>query len=199
MPGVSPFEIIAGPAEVYLAPVGTVFPGIEVSDADNGIGQPFEFFISLGRTDGGVAVTFDQSIQLIRTDQVTGPVKAIRTEETLTIAFNLVDLNLENFAQVLNKTAASVVDLTTEKSILLYQGVAVQQFVMLVRGDSPYAANDFLQFELPVVVQTGSPSVAFIRDDKAVLETEWTALEDQDAISDTLKFGTLRAGTGLNT
>ncbi|KKN41035.1 hypothetical protein LCGC14_0727230 [marine sediment metagenome] len=199
MPGVSPFEIIAGPAEVYLAPVSTVFPGIEVSDADNGIGQPFEFFISLGRTDGGVTVTFDQSIQLIRTDQVTGPVKAIRTEETLTVAFNLVDLNLENFAQALNKTVASVIDLTTEKSILLYQGVAVQQFVMLVRGDSPYAANDFLQFELPVVVQTGSPSVAFIRDDKAVLETEWTVLEDQDAISEALKFGTLRAGTGLNT
>ena len=199
MPGVSPFEIIAGPAVVYLAPVDTLFPGIEVAAADNGIGQPFEFFVDLGRTDGGVTVTFDQSIQLIRTDQVTGAVKAIRTEETLTVAFNLADLNLENFAQALNLTAQGVVDLSTEKSIPLYQGVAVQQFAMLVRGDSPYAADQFLQFELPVVVQTGSPSVAFIRDDKAVLETEWTVLEDQAALNDSLKFGTLRAGTGLNT
>ena len=185
---VSPFEVIAGPARVWLASVGVTMPGITDNDAAIlALG-----FVELGRTDGGVSVAHNESIELIMVDQVTGPVKAIRTEETIVVSFSFANLTLENYAKVLNNVAVATVA-AQERSITLYQGVTVQQFAMLVRGDSPYE-DSVLQFELPVVSQTGSPSLTFTRDDKAVLETEWTTLEDQNASSDAEKFGTLRAG-----
>ncbi|KKL94103.1 hypothetical protein LCGC14_1868020 [marine sediment metagenome] len=184
---VSPFEVIAGPARVWLAAVGATMPGIGDDDAAVlALG-----FVELGRTDGGVSVGHNESIELIMVDQVTGPIKAIRTEETIVVTFSFANLTLENYAKVLNDVSvASVV--SQERSITLYQGPTVAQFAMLIRGDSPYE-DDVMQFELPVVSQTGSPSMSFTRDDKSVLETEWTTLEDQAAGTDAAKYGTLRA------
>jgi len=184
---VSPFEVIAGPARVWLAAVGTSFPAI----GDNDAAVLALGFVELGRTDGGVSVAHNESIELIMVDQVTGPVKALRTEETIVVSFSFVNLTLENYAKVLNNVSVTTV-VSQERSITLYQGVTVAQFAMLVRGDSPYE-DAIMQFELPVVSQTGSPSMSFVRDDKSVLETEWTTLEDQNAGSDAAKYGTLRA------
>lgn len=184
---VSPFEVIAGPARVWLAAVGSTMPLI--TDDDNAVLA--DGFIELGRTDGGVTIAHNESIELITCDQVTGPIKALRTEETIVVSFSFANLTLENYAKVLNNVAVGTVA-SQERSINLYQGVTVAQFAMLIRGDSPYE-DGILQFELPVVSQTGSPSMTFTRDDKATLETEWTTLEDQDAASDAAKFGTLRA------
>ncbi len=91
----APYEIIAGPADLWVAPVGETFP--DVDDA------PAGGWVALGDTEGGVKAKHSQSIELLRTDQSTGPVKAIRSEEMLEISTNLAHLTLENFAYLLNR------------------------------------------------------------------------------------------------
>ena len=188
---VAPFEIIAGPADVYVAPVGTAFP---VVNAD-----PAAAWQSLGRTEGGVTVRHTQTIEQLRTDQNTGPVKAIRTEEGLEVEFGLAELTIENFAKALGiatVTAAAAdpgpPELPATKSILLKRGVDVERFALLVRGPSPYL-NANMQWEVPVVIQSEEPEVEFVKDDKSILSCVWVAMEDLDAPTDAEQFGRLIA------
>lgn len=94
---VQPFEIVAGPAEVYIAPTGTAFPAVTV--AKNSLPVAWRW---LGETEGGVTVSHTQDTELLTTDQTIAPVKAIRTEEGLTVAFSLAQLTLENYAKALD-------------------------------------------------------------------------------------------------
>jgi hypothetical protein len=184
----SPFEIIAGPATVYLAPTGTAFPLIDAA--------PSGSWSQLGKTEGGVTVTYDYDIELLMVDQNSGPQKAIRTEEHLIVAFSLAELSLEQYAKALNN--ATVTDTPPGGGTAGFrffktrQGFDVALFAMLVRGPSPYM-NAFMQYEIPVVCQTGAPTISFVRDDKSVLELEWEAIEDRAAATDADRFGVLRA------
>ncbi len=183
----TPYEIVAGPADVYVAAVNTAFP--DVDDAPNGS------WTLLVKTEGGVKVKHSQSIELLRADQSTGPLKAIRSEEMLEVATNLAELTLENFALLLNDvTVTTAAGPPAIKSINLWQGFDVAQFALLVRGPSPY--GDFeLQYEIPIVVQVDEPEAEFVRDNKAVLAAKWTALEDPDAATPAERFGRLVAQT----
>lgn len=184
-----PFQIIAGPATVFVAPIGESFPAIDLV-------PPGGNWVSLGNTEGGVEVAHNETIEEIRTDQSSGPVKLIRTEESLVITFSLADLTLENFARALNNVTvtdtAAAMGVAGHRAIDLRQGFDVACVAMLVRGPSPYI-DALLQYEVPIIGQTGSPTVAFVRDDKSILESEWTVVEDPGASTDAQKFGILRA------
>lgn len=189
----SPFEIIAGPAEAWVAAVGESFPDVDTADPTDGTN-----WIALGDTEGGVNSKHGQTIELIRTDQSTGPKKAIRTEEVLEITTQLAELTLENFAIALNDATVTEVSAGAgqigTKAIPLMQGLDVSQFALLVRGPSPYGDFD-LQYQVPIVVQIAEPEPAFTRDDKAVLGVTFTALEDPDASSIGERFGKMLAQT----
>lgn len=179
--GVSPFEILVGPAEVYLAPVGEAFTAVDTAPAGN--------WVDLGRTDGETQVSFDQDINPIFADQVTGALKAVRTREAVMVTLNFIDLTLETFGRVLNDaTVTSDAGPPATKTITLYQDVDVNQHAMLLRFDSAYNANNG-QMELPVVIQSEAPEVSFTREDKSILTSRWMTLEDQNAASDAEKFG----------
>lgn len=184
----TPFDIIAGPADVWVAPAGEAFPDADAAVVGN--------WVSLGRTEGGITLTHNESIELLRVDQASGPVKAIRSEESLVIEFSLAELDLETYAAILNGVA--VTDAGNNRWIPLRLGFDVQQRSLLVRGPTPYVAAPSesipgLQYELPLVVQTGSPTISFTRDDKSVLECEWNVLEDPSAGTLGERFGRLRA------
>jgi len=180
----APFAVIVGPAEVWVAPVATVFPVVSAVPAVD--------WLSLGKTDGGVTVTHGQTIVPIRVDQVTGPLKNVRTEEDLTVAFNLAELTLETYGRMLNAAAVtSDAGPPATKHIGLYQNVDVSQWALLVRGGSPYMDAN-MQYEIPKVAQSGTPSVKFSRDDKAVLAVEFKALYDSSQTAGE-EFGRLMA------
>ncbi len=192
---VTPYEIIAGPAKVYLAPVGTAFPA--VSDAEAAFNAAW---IRLGQTDGGVKVMHAQTIVPLRTDQVTAPVKAVRSEEDLEVSFSIVELTLENYATVLNQGVAGPTDNGGDVTINSYRGGSgIETFALLVRGDqlSPYGAYN-LQYEVPSVYQSAAPEVDFTKDAKALLACTFTAIAANafvDGTDDADIFGVLRAGT----
>lgn len=167
-----PFEVIAGPATVYIAPVGEPFP--EINE------EPTGQWTSLGRTDGGVTVKHTQDINLITVDQNLMPVKAIRTKAGLEVSCDLAEITLETYAKLLNDASVNKVAAGTGtpgyRSFDLTASVDLAQFALLVRGPSPYM-DAYMDFRLERVIQSGEPEIKFVRDDKSVLSVTFTALE----------------------
>lgn len=195
MANTAPYEIIAGPLDVYFAATGTGFPGIGVTDAEIKEGGTWT---PVGYTEGGVKVAHPQTIVELKADQVTGPIKAVRSDEGLQISFDLASLTLENYALALNRALEGPKTSTPgEKSLPLYRGgFQVETLALLCRQGhlSPYG-DSALQFEVPVCFQAGSPEDTFTKDGKALLTTEFTAIVDPNRSTDDESFGRVRAAT----
>jgi hypothetical protein len=179
----APYTILAGPADVYVADLGSAYPGVD--DAPGGSWR------YVGLTEGGVTVRHPQTITPISVDQYTFPVKAIRTEEGLEIEFAMAELTLENYSLALNSNPvdSSGVD---ERVVNFGRGVHVDLKSLLLKGRSPYGEGQ-AQYEAPIVYQSESPEVEHVKDDKSVLAVVWTALGDLSAESDDERFGRLVA------
>lgn len=189
MANVKPYEVIAGPCEVYFAPTGTAFPAVS--------GTVPPAWTHIGLTEGGIRVGHPQTVVEHRADQVTGPIKATRTEEGLEITFSLVNLTLERYALALNRAISGPTSGAGQKSLPMYRGgFQVETFAFLARGNnlSPYA-NAHLQYQVPVVFNAGSPEATFTKENKAMLEVSLHAIVDPDRSSDDESFGRLVAAT----
>lgn len=188
-----PFQIIAGVVDLYVAPVDTAFPLVTAT--------PGTAWRKLGHTDGGVKTQHSQTIVELRTDQVTAPVKGVRSEEGLNITFSLAEVTPENYAMALNQVVAGpATDINGHKVVTLYRGgFGVETFAFLARGAHLSPEGDFnLQYEVPTVYQSGSPEVDYTKDAKALLACTLTAmgaLAFEDSFDDDDIFGVLRVGT----
>jgi hypothetical protein len=190
---VVPYQIIAGVCDIYVAPFGTAFPAV---DADP-VPAPWRY---LGHTDGGITVRHTQTVVELRTDQVTAPVKGVRSEENLEIGFAVAELSAENYAMVLNQNEAGPTDNGDNKEVNLYRGgFGVETMAMLVRGEHLSPEGDFnLQYEVPSVYQAEAPEVAFTKDEKALLNCNFMAIAANafiEGTDDADIFGVLRVGT----
>jgi hypothetical protein len=182
----TPYELLAGPALVYLAPVGTTFPVVDLA-------TPAAPWAALAWIDTSVTATFDQTIEQLRVPAVsTLPKKPFRTEATPTIAFDLASLTVENFAKILN--GATVTDTAAgagtagHRSFPIEFGNDVPCYAMLIRIPSAYG-NWKGQWEFANVYQSGSPAVAHDPEGKSLLTTEWILCEDP---SNANRVGVLR-------
>lgn len=183
------YEILSGVGTLYVAPVGTAFPGVETT--------PGASWTELGNTQDGVTVTVGQAIVEIRADQATGPKKAIRSEESLLVATNLLEGTLENLAKVLAQTVTDTAPgsgTIGHRKIGLYRGSAVQTYSLLFKGErmSAYGETYPAQFEVPVGYFAGDHGLAFKKDAATVIPVEFRALEDPNASADVERFGVLR-------
>lgn len=190
-----PYEIIAAPFNVYIAPVGTAFPLIDADPAD-----PWALVGSSGVLnygDEGVTVSHAQSITKFRSAGDAGSRKVFRTEEDLTVRLMLADLTLEQYRLALNSNILTTVPPGGEagyKKIGLSRGFAVATVALLVKGPSPYAADMFMQYEIPRAAQSGNPEpVHAKKGSPAMLALAWDALVDTEADTPDEYFGRLIA------
>lgn len=189
----APFEIMATPFDVYLAPAGTAKPDI---DADL---TSIPAWVLLGQRgageydEAGITVTHTQSTNKYRGLRGTGPVKEFRTSEDLSFGFILNDLTVESYAKVVNDAA---VDDSSgiSKLVQLHQGPQVATFALLaVSPDGPYGDGAPCQYWIPKVSQSGSPAVVHKKGTPAGLALMFEAMEDLDADSDEERFGVFEA------
>lgn len=186
----APYNIIAGPADVFVAPVATAFPAINVASSTT---SPPASWTALGRTQGGVMVKYAQTVDQISSDQNTGTIKAVRSAEGLDVTFALMELTVATIAYILNQqTVTTVVGPPHDQDIPLHRGRSVSRNALLIRGDSPYG-NWFMQYEIPVVVMTDSPQMDFKEQGISVMQCTFTCIEDLTAGSEANRFGILRA------
>lgn len=190
-----PFEVIAGPLSLFLAPVGTAFPLVNAVPA-----SPWFKIGTNGDanyTDDGVTVTHTDKIEGFRPAGRTGMTKSWRTEEDLMIGLTLADISLEQYALALNgnavATTAAGAGTAGTKQIGLSQGPDVKTYALLARGYSPYADGMVAQYQVARCYQSANPKPVFKKGVPAGLELEFTALENLTAATPQERFGQLVA------
>ncbi len=185
----SAYEILTGVGTLYIADAGTAAPAVnETPDSSD--------WTELGETDDGVKITKSDEYEKLTTDQRTGAVKAVRTEETLVVETNLAQATLENLAAALGgatvtDTAPTSTTIGT-RSMGLHLGGDVNEYAFLFRANSPY--GDYLaQFYIPRGFFSGEVGMEYKKDDKVLIPVTFEALENLSASSDAEKFGTYTA------
>jgi hypothetical protein len=192
----APYEVLAQPFTLYLAPEGSTFPLI---DAD-----PTAPWVKIGSsgdlnyTEDGVTVTHNQTVETFRALGSTGPRKAFRTEEELHISLTLADVTLEEYAKALEhntvSTNAASSGVAGYKELGLSRGLSVERRALLVKSpNGPYGDGWPMQYEVPVVVQIGEPEVVYVKGEPAGIMLEFLALEDPDAGNNAERFGRILA------
>lgn len=190
-PNAVPHELIDAPCVVHLAPVGTTFPTLDEAPA-----SPWALLGTNGElnyTEDGVEVEMAAEHAMFRAFGDTGSRKAFRTSEDLKVRLTLADLTLEQVNAALN--ANTVTDTPAGagtvgyRSVGLSRGTSVSQYAVLVRFPSPYMSDGLAQLEIPIAMQTGSPTIAFKKGEPAGVALEFSALVDPDASSAAERFG----------
>lgn len=190
-----PYEIIAAPFTVWVAPVSTACPAI-----DDVISAPWAKVGSSGDlnySDEGVTVAHAQSIEKFRALGDSGSRKVFRTEEDVMVRLQLADLTLEQYRHAINSntittTPAAGANPGTKK-LGLSRGFTVATMALLVVGPSPYDEEGNLYFYVPRAAQTGNPEIVMRKNTPALLALEWTALVDPNAATPDVRFGYILA------
>jgi hypothetical protein len=171
-----PFEQLTGTLTVYIAPVGSSIPAVTAT--------PTSPWVELGCTDGEQSLQHAGALEYFRDNCHQGPVKAVRPEEDVIVAFTLVGLTLENYARVISEVANVETDAVSDpntKTLPLKRGFVPEEYALLFQGEalSPYGAWPGM-YVIPRGVFDGEPQPTFAKDGRAGLEVEFHALEDDD-------------------
>lgn len=192
----APFEIIAAPFQVYVAPVATSFP--DVSQPPSGSWFLLGTSGDKNITEDGVTVAHEQTIETFRPVGLTAERKAFRTEETLTITLAIADISVAQYAKVMNDAAITNVAAASlvggQSYFANLRGLSVALHALLIRGTESAGGNNFnTQYQVPIVYQSGNPSPVFKKGEPALLELEYKALWDS-----TQGFGRYISQTAAN-
>lgn len=176
----TPFEVMVAPLAVYTGPVNEARPDLNDTPAGN-----WTLLGTSGKdnyTEDGVVVTPEQTIEEWFSLGSTGPQKAFRSQERLTVELNMRDLTAEHMAKIWND--ASVTDTAAGSGTAgvrdfdLLQGSAVTEFGLLLRGDvSPYMASAKMQIWLPRCYVETNGEMTFVKNEPAGLSIQFSALE----------------------
>lgn len=180
-------EILAAPLELYLAPVGEAFPGIDAVPAGN-----WDLIGASGDknyNDDGVSLTLEQTIEPYTPVGATMPVKAFRTEEGIVISVTVSDLRPEVVSLAVNDN--TVTDSGGEATVQLLRGVDVTEYALLARGKSPIDEGENGQFEVPRVYVSSSPELVYQKGEPTAIELEFMALDPDDATELVLRYASL--------
>lgn len=183
----APYEVLAGPVELWWAEPGTEFP--ELGE------EPGEGWTHVGTRgarnydEEGVTVTHPQTLTEWFGLGGTGPLKAFRGREGQTVNVKLADMTLETYSIALNGN--TVTEEAGERRIGLSRGSHVREYALLARGNSPYGNNLVRQYNLPRVYHSGSPEVVSVKDQPSILDLTFSCLEDLNAEDPSERFGVL--------
>ncbi len=191
-------EIIAAPFTIWIAPVGTAFPAVDVA--------PGEAWTLLGKhgarsaTSEGVVFVHDRQWASSTPAAETGESIAFIERESLKVQLSVFDLTLEQFQLILGQnaiisTAAGPTTPGTASIGLALKAGAASELSVMMRGPSPYDEALSAQYELPRCCETGSPRVRYTRGKASELAVELRALIDPAATSAETRFGRLVAVT----
>lgn len=180
-------EVVGSPYTVYAAPVGTVAPALDALEATFSPTNWFKLGTNGVNNQGtaGVTVNLGRTTAQFVPAGGTLPVKAWTTDEKITVAGSLVDVSVEQFAEILDiatiTTVAAATGTPGHKSINLVRGVNVHYYALLVRGISPYddgSGTMNAQYMFTRVYQSGSQSPKYLKGTPAELAWEFTISGD---------------------
>lgn len=173
--------IVASPADIYTAPYGEAMPAVNVTPAGNWalLGSVAD---QLTQDDAGVVLTNTQTVNEIRGAGATAAIKAVRSEESVMLEVNLMDMTFEvlTFAlrgATVTEVAAGSGTIGT-KAIPIWRGTTVQEHAVLVRGPSPYLAATNMQVEVPRAYAAGDLNIQWQKAQQVVVNVKFGAMMD---------------------
>ena len=182
----APYELVAAPLSLYLAPTGTAFPTVDTPAASFPVG-----WVPVGSniygptydTDAaGITVTHNQTFATFTPVGTTAPIKIWRTDEQLTIAITLADITPAMYSIALNDVAITQVVATTgvagTSSIPLLQGITVSTYALLARGISSFNDQLGAQYQVPAIYQSANPAPVFKKGAPAELAITFATILD---------------------
>jgi len=190
-----PYEIIAAPFDVWVAALGEAFPLIDAAPGGGWtkVGTNGNKNIS----EDGVTVSHEESIEEFRMLGATGPIKASRTSEGLSVSFMLHDITLEQYRAALGFNALTTVAAASGTAGYKWAGLAkaldVAERAVLIRGPSPYGDSWNLQYQVPRAYVRSEAEVVYQKGEPAGLEITFVALVDLDAATEAEQFGRIVA------
>lgn len=189
-----PYEVLAAPFTLYVAPVGTAFPDVaDVPDPNDWTKIGTSGALNYD-SDEGVKVEHAQDLNPWRSLGDSGARKVFRSEEDLKVSLKLADVTLEQYQWAINSNTVTdspgTPGVTGYRKLGLSRGFTVATMALLIRGNiSPYGEEWYMQYEVPIAAQTGSPQVEYMKDTPALLALEWMALVDPSAATEDERFG----------
>lgn len=186
--GSQPFDTVVGPGSIWVSPVATAYPAVDLA-------VPAAPWVSLGETDGGLEFTAKRSTKAHFTDQSFAPKKTTVDSKGVELSFTLAQVTLERLATVLDgqtiTTVAAAAGTAGYRSLTLSSLATLPQYAMLVRVPSPYA-DGYLQYQMPCVSPSGDQKLSYKKDAMTLIPTTWDVLEDPATPG---TFGTIKAFT----
>lgn len=194
----APWEVIAGPAEIYIAAAGTARPTIATyplpapsSPTWVGLGTNKE----LNYDEQGIRIASPQEITKWKSLGDTGSRKAFRVSEDFQFGVKVVDITLEQWAHALNGNTitptAQAGAAAGSRKIGLSRGPGVVSFALLIRYPSPYGADLWGQIWVPYAINEGQTELMFQKGTPAGLDFLFSAMINPAAASDDERFGVI--------
>lgn len=175
----APHEIVAGPLELWAAPVGTAFPAITATPSGD--------WVKVGTSgaknydDEGVTATLSQTIEGFTPAGGTHQRKAFRTDDGLAFACNVVDFSPEQFALLHDRatitTVAAGAGVAGTKTIPLGRDIEVELYAILARGMSPVNNALPAQFQASAAYQNGEQELVFQKGEPVGVAVEFVVVE----------------------
>ena len=178
----APFEILAGPADIYIAAAGTAFPLIDAVPAVAWT----KLAGALNLTEDGVKITGNGTEDAVFSLGGTGSRKGFRTRQEVSVDFVLMDATAEAYKQALDGnaivTTVAGVGVAGNKAIeLSMPGGAIITKALLVRAPvSPYADLFATQWEFPRVYQKGHPETKYVKGVPVGLAFMFAVMDDDN-------------------
>jgi len=199
----APYEIIASPADLWIAPALTARPVMTAHPLPDPIAPWAKVgtSLSLNYTEDGVTIQMQQDVVKWRSLGDTGSRKAFRTLEDAMARVNVADMTLEAWANILNANAITTVaagaGTAGYKKIGLSKGPGVASFAVLIRFPSPYVTAMWSQLWMPIAINSASTEFPFKKDTPAALAIEFSAMVNTAAANEFERFGVLEAQSAL--
>lgn len=196
----APYEIIASPATLWIAPALTARPDLSLATYDpETIAAPWVKIGTSGElnyTEAGVKVSMPQEVNKWKALGDTGSRKAFRLGEDVMVEVNVADLTLEQWAHALNgNTVTQVASASGStfgvRKLGLSRGPAVNAFAILVVVPSPYGANLWGHIWLPRAINEGSSDLTYQKSEPGALLLQFSSMVNTAAASEDEYFGVI--------
>lgn len=176
----APYEVIVGPAEVYVAPVGEAFP-----DVDTAPGGNWDLVGTLGSenyAESGVLVRSPRNTNPINVLGSTVPRKHVITTTGLEIEFDVIDASAEQVTLGYGVDPADIVDDAagvgtpgTRSFDIPTSPIPFQRAVLVRIDQSPYGEGLKSQLQIPAANQLGNAEGGFTKGDPFQIKHIWGA------------------------
>ena len=179
-------HIVYGPADIYLAPVGTAEPASPSAALPNDwvvLGQ----VNAEGIEESGITLRYNDTLFRQKVLGNTATISARLTAQDLEVSVSVVDMRPEVFAQVTGVDVTSrdaAPQVTGTKRVTLKRPVRPREFAVLVlQQDSPYDGVDLrAQYWFPRMVLDNRGETSFVKQPAAMIALTLLALSHNGEI-----------------